>query len=228
MKLKVIEQEVWNCRDIRNDYLFPNHTGFVMGGTLAYTIAQKYITRPDGRFYVESKYPRIEFTYRKGIPNVFSSDVNYDFISAEIFQKDLHFLLIGKSSFLIGAGKFLTTRKLYYPDWKHFRANRSFIFDADVRNFHFLDFYIFNTKSQYFEAHYQHNFGSFFINKIPLLRKLKLEEIVGMSYLTTPEKNNYKEFFFGFKRLNFRVDYGYAYDGNKKIQQGFKVSYGFN
>ncbi|SER33071.1 DUF5686 and carboxypeptidase regulatory-like domain-containing protein [Pedobacter rhizosphaerae] len=208
-------------------YLFPRHTGFVISGMMAYTIAQKYITRPDGRFYIESKYPRIEINYKKGIPNVFNSDVNYDFISAEIFQKDVHFLLMGKSSLLLGAGKFLNTKQLYYPDWKHFRANRSIIFDSDVRNFHFLDFYLFSTTKQYFEAHFQHNFGSFFINKIPLLRKLKLEEIIGGAYLTSPEKNSYSEFYFGFKRLNFRIDYGYAFDSGKRIQQGFKFSYGF-
>ncbi|WP_443946172.1 DUF5686 and carboxypeptidase regulatory-like domain-containing protein [Pedobacter sp. AW1-32] len=209
-------------------YLFPKHTGFVLTGMLAYTIAQKYITRPDGRFYIESKFPRIEFNYKKGIPNVFNSDVNYDFISAEIFQKDVHWLLMGKSSLLIGAGKFLNTKQLYYPDWKHFRANRSLIFDADVRNFHFLDFYLFSTTKQYFEAHFQHNFGSFFISKIPLLRNLKLEEIIGGAYLSSPEKRNYSEYYFGFKRLNFRIDYGYAFDANKRIKQGFKISYGFN
>ena len=207
--------------------LFPKHTGFIISGTLAYTIAQKYITRPDGRFYVESKYPRLEITYRKGIPNFFNSDVNYDFLSAEIFQKDVHFLLLGKSSLLIGAGKFLNAKQLYYPDWKHFRANQSLIFDADVRNFHFLDFYLFSTTKQYFEAHYQHNFGSFFISKIPLLRRLKVEEIIGGAYLTSPEKRNYSEFYFGIKRLNFRIDYGYAFDSNKRIEQGFKLSYGF-
>jgi hypothetical protein len=207
--------------------LFPKHTGFIISGTLAYSIAQKYITRPDGRFYIESKYPRLEITYRKGIPNFFNSDVNYDFLSAEIFQKDVHFLLLGKSSFLIGAGKFLNAKQLYYPDWKHFRANQSLIFDADVRNFHFLDFYLFSTTKQYFEAHYQHNFGSFFISKIPLLRRLKVEEIIGGAYLTSPEKRNYSEFYFGFKRLNFRIDYGYAFDSNKRIQKGFKLSYEF-
>ncbi|WP_233164728.1 DUF5686 and carboxypeptidase regulatory-like domain-containing protein [Pedobacter sp. ASV28] len=208
-------------------YLFPQHRALVLSGTLAYTVAQKYITRPDGRFYMESEFPRIEFNYRKGISGIFRSAADYDFISLEIFQKDVHFLLMGKSSILVGAGKFLTTKSLNYPDWKHFRANQSLIFDADERNFHFLDFYIFNTTKQYFEAHFQHNFGSFFTNKIPLLRRLKLEEIIGGAYLSSPEKRNYSEFYFGIKRLNFRIHYGYAYDRHTLIKKGFKLSYGF-
>lgn len=214
--------------DDENSLLFPEHKALVLSGTLAYTVAQKYITRPDGRFYMESDYPRIEFNYKRGIRGVFGSSVDYDFISLEIYQKKLHFGMLGKSSILLGAGKFLTTKNLNYPDWKHFRANQSMVFDPDERNFQFLDFYIFNTTQQYFEAHFQHNFGSFFLSKIPLLKKLKLEEIIGGAYLSSPEKRNYNEFYFGVKRLNFRIHYGYAYDRDELIKKGFKFSYGFN
>lgn len=211
-----------------NNLLFPEHKALVVSGTLAYTVAQKYITRPDGRFYMESDYPRIEFNYKRGIRGVFGSSVDYDFISVEVYQKKLHFGMLGKSSILLGAGKFLTSKSLNYPDWKHFRANQSMVFDPDERNFQFLDFYIFNTTKQYFEAHFQHNFGSFFLSKIPLLKQLKLEEIIGGAYLSSPEKRNYNEFYFGIKRLNFRIHYGYAYDRDELIKKGFKFSYGFN
>ena len=211
-----------------NSLLFPTHKALVVSGTLAYTVAQKYISRPDGRFYMESNYPRIEVNYKRGLRGVFGSSVDYDFIGVEIYQKKIHFGMFGKSSILLGAGKFLTSKSLNYPDWKHFRANQSMVFDPDERNFQFLDFYIFNTTSQYFEAHIQHNFGSFFLNKIPLIKKLKLEEIIGAAYLSSPEKRNYNEFFFGIKRMNFRIHYGYAYDRDELIKKGFKFSYGFN
>jgi hypothetical protein len=214
--------------DDERSLLFPKHKALVLSGTLAYTVAQKYITRPDGRFYIESDYPRIEFNYKRGIKGVFGSSVDYDFLSLEIYQKKLHLGMLGKSSILVGAGKFLTSKSLNYPDWKHFRANQSIVFDPDERNFQFLDFYIFNTSKQYFEAHIQHNFGSFFLSRIPLIKKLKLEEIIGSAYLSSPEKRNYNEFYFGVKRLNFRIHYGYAYDRDVLIKKGFKFSYGFN
>ncbi|MDQ8005193.1 MAG: DUF5686 and carboxypeptidase regulatory-like domain-containing protein [Pedobacter sp.] len=214
--------------DDERSLLFPKHKALVLSGTLAYTVAQKYITRPDGRFYIESDYPRIEFNYKRGLKGVFGSSVDYDFISLEIYQKKLHLGMLGKSSILVGAGKFLTSKSLNYPDWKHFRANQSIVFDPDERNFQFLDFYIFNTTRQYFEAHFQHNFGSFFLSRIPLIKKLKLEEIIGSAYLSSPEKRNYNEFYFGVKRLNFRIHYGYAYDRDVLIKKGFKFSYGFN
>ena len=89
----------------------------------------------------------------------------------------------------------------------------------------YLDFYQFSTNQQYFEAHLEHNFAGFFTNKVPLLRKAKLEEFIGGGYLSSPEKRNYKEFYFGFQRLVLRASYGFAYDGARKLTQGFRIAY---
>lgn len=207
--------------------LFPTHNSFNASLGLAYTFGQKYITRPDGKFYQESKYPRIQFNYRKGFKNVLNSDVDYDLIALEVYQERINTGLFGYSSFVIGAGKFLNNSSVYYPDMKHFRGNNSTIFPPNIRKFRYLDFYQYSTYEQYAEAHFEHNFAGFMTNKIPLLRKLKLEEFVGINYLTQPQKRNYTEYYFGLQRLVFSVSYGWAYDGNKKVEQGFRIAYGF-
>lgn len=207
--------------------LFPTYNSFNVSATLSYTIGQKYITRPDGKFYEDSKYPRFQLGYRKGIKNVLGSDVDYDLVSLEVYQERISAGLLGFSSFVLGAGKFLNNTAVFYPDSKHFRGNNSTIFPPNLRKFRYLDFYIYSTDKQYFEAHFEHNFAGFMTNKIPLLRKLKLEELVGINYLTQPQKRNYTEYYFGLQRLGFGVSYGYAYDGNKKVEEGFRISYGF-
>ena len=206
---------------------FPHYQALTASANLTYTIGQKYITRPDGKFYQQSKYPLISITYKKGFKNVLSSDVDYDVVEAEVYQDRIGFGLWGYTSFLVGTGKFLNNKNLYYLDYKHFAGNISTIFPPNIRKFQYLDFYQFSTKEQYFEAHLEHNFAGFFINKIPLVRELKLEEFIGGGYLSSPEKRNYKEFYFGLQRLIFRASYGFAYDGNRKISQGFRLSYGF-
>ena len=128
---------------------------------------------------------------------------------------------------MLGAGKFLNNNAVYYPDSKHFRGNSSTVFPPNLRKFRFLDFYQYSTDQHFGEAHIEHNFAGFFINKIPLLRKLKFEEIIGLNYLSQPNKKNYKEFYFGIERLGFGVSYGYSYDGNKKVDEGFRIAYGF-
>lgn len=207
--------------------LFPTYNSFNVSATLDYTIGQKYITRPDGKFYEDSKYPRFQLVYRKGIKNVLGSDVDYDLLSIEISQERISAGLLGFSSFVIGAGKFLNNNAVYYPESKHFRGNNSTIFPPNLRKFRYLDFYLYSTDKEYVEAHFEHNFAGFIINKIPLLRKLKLEEFVGINYLTQPQKKYYAEYYFGVQRLGFGVSYGYSYNGNKKVEQGFRIAYAF-
>ncbi len=206
--------------------LFPTYNSFSATASLTYTIGQKYITRPDGKFYTESKYPRITVLYKKGFNNVLNSDIDYDFVKAEVYQERIGLGLLGYTSFLAGVGKFINNSKMYYPDFKHFYGNISTIFPPNFRKFQYLDFYQFSTNQQYFEAHAEHNFAGFFMNKIPLLRKAKLEEFIGGGYLSSPEKRNYKEFYFGIQRLVLRASYGFAYDGGRKLTQGFRISYG--
>ncbi|TKC04756.1 carboxypeptidase-like regulatory domain-containing protein [Pedobacter polaris] len=206
--------------------LFPTYNSFNVSASLVYTIGQQYITRPDAKIYQESKYPRFQLSYRKGIKGILSSDVDYDLLSLEIYQERISAGLFGYTSFVIGAGKFLNNNVVYYPDSKHFRGNNSTVFPPNLRKFRYLDFYQYSTDRQYAEAHLEHNFAGFFLNKVPLLRKLKLEEFVGINYLTQPAKKNYTEYYFGIQRLGFGISYGYSYDGSKKVDQGFRIAYG--
>ena len=91
----------------------------------------------------------------------------------------------------------------------------------------FLDFYKFNTADKYFEAHLEHNCSGFFSNKIPLIRKLKLQELVGINYLASKELTNYREFYFGLAFTGVKVYYGLVYNKNNKVDSGFRIAYGF-
>ncbi|MDB5019101.1 MAG: hypothetical protein JWQ28_228 [Pedobacter sp.] len=207
--------------------LFPNYKALTANATITYALGRKYITRPEGKFYQEPKLPTLQLNYRKGIKDALGSDVDYDLLSVELSQQRITEGLLGYTSFMLSAGKFLNNNKVYYPDSKQFRGNNSLTTLPDLRKFQFLDFYAYSTDKQYVEAHFEQNFAGLITNKLPLVRKLKLEEVLGFNYLTQPAKKNYKEFYFGLQRLIFRATYGFAYDGNKKVQQGFRISYGF-
>ena len=148
-------------------------------------------------------------------------------MSLEVSQNRISAGLWGYSSFVVGVGKFINNNTVYYPEEKHFRGNNSLLGQPNLRKFLFLDFYLFSTNRQYVEAHFEHNFSGLLTNKVPMLRKLKLEELVGVSYLSQPIKRNYTEFYFGLQRLIFKATYGFAYDGNKKVNHGFRLFYGF-
>ncbi|AMR31387.1 hypothetical protein A0256_08090 [Mucilaginibacter sp. PAMC 26640] len=208
-------------------FLFPEHQALTFNTSLAFTFDQHYITRPTGKFNLPSKYPTLTVNYRKGFDNVLGSDVNYDFASADLSQYNMRIGLFGYSSFKLTAGGFFNNKRVYYMDYYHFLGNQGTTFDPTyIGSFHFLPFYTYSTNGAFFEGHYQHNFAGSIFNKIPLLRKLKLEELIGVNYLTTKGNKNYREFYVGVQRLIFRVDYGVSYAGNNKYLQGFRIFYG--
>lgn len=206
--------------------LFPTYSSLSISAGLTYTIGQKYVTRPDAKIYEESRFPRFQLNYRKGIKGAFGSDVDYDLVNLEIYQERISTGLLGFSSFVVGVGKFLNNNVVYYPDSKHFRGNNSTIFPPNLRKFRYLDFYQYSTDKQYLEAHFEHNFAGFITNKVPILRKLKLEEYIGVNYLTQPQKRNYTEFYFGIQRLGLGISYGYSFDESRRVGQGFRIAYG--
>ena len=166
-------------------------------------------------------------SYRKGINGILSSDVDYDFASVDVSENRLQMGLLGYSSFKLTAGTFLNSRVLYFTDYYHFLGNQGTTFDPTyVGSFHFLPFYTFSANSAFLEAHYQHNFSGALLNNIPLLRRLKLEEVVGANYLTERNNQNYSEYYVGLQRLIFRIDYGVSFAGNKKYAQGIRIYYG--
>ncbi|MFN0292632.1 DUF5686 and carboxypeptidase regulatory-like domain-containing protein [Pedobacter helvus] len=207
--------------------LFSDYQSTAITASLTYTFGQKYITRPDAKIYTQAKYPRLNLTYKKGINGVLGGDTDYDLITFEAYQEKIGLGLFGYTSFVIGAGKFLNSQQVYFPDFKHFRANRATFFPPNLRKFRFLDFYQYSTNDYYFEAHLEHNFSGFILNKIPLLRKLKLEEVLGINYLNQPQKRNYTEYYFGVQRLVFGISYGFAFDNGKKVDQGIRFAYNF-
>ncbi|WP_374164596.1 DUF5686 and carboxypeptidase regulatory-like domain-containing protein [Arcticibacter sp. MXS-1] len=206
--------------------VFPINNAFSLETKLSYTFGQKYTKRPDGKIYEPSRYPTILLNYRKGIPDVFNSVVDYDFISADLYQDRIRTGLWGYSAFYLSAGQFLSAKSLFFPDWRHFTGNQTAVYNPLFPNFHFLDYYAFATDDRFWEAHYEHNFSGRFIRKIPLLRRLKLEEIVGGACLKQPD-NNYRELYFGFQRLMFRFDYGYSWTPGRPVNRAFRLFYGF-
>jgi hypothetical protein len=205
---------------------FPVNNALSFETNFSYTYGQHYTRRPDGKIYETARYPTIKLTYRKGIKGVLNSAVNYDYAAVDLYQDKFKTGLIGYSSYYFSTGKFLKTGSLFFPDLKHFTGNQTAIYNPLFPNFHFLDYYSYATNDKYFEAHYEHNFAGAIFKKIPLLRRLSLEEIIGGAYLSQPLKN-YKEAYIGIQRLIFRFDYGYSWIPGQPVRKAFRLFYGF-
>lgn len=204
--------------------LFPHYRAFIIKGSATFTLDQEYMVTREGKFILPSQYPRFRVSYRQGLP-VLGSDVKYNFVSLDIFQDRLNLGIVGSMGYYLSVGAFPNTSRLYYPDYNQFRGGQGFFFDSQQGSFHFLNFYTYSTYRPFFEAHVEHNFGGLFLSKIPLLSKIKIQEIIGGSYLTQGMLPDYKEVYFGLKRTVVRLDYGLAYGRFTKVVQGFRFVY---
>ena len=207
--------------------LFPENQAFKLSFRGTYDFSNKYATYPSGKIHQPSKYPLLGLNYIKGIKGVFGSDVDYDLLSLDLTKSDIKLGMYGQFKFWLGAGTFLNDRSLYFPDYKHFVGNITLGFIPKINNFLFLDFYKNSTADKFAEAHFEHNFSGFITNKLPIIRKLKLKEVVGFNYLTTPAMKNYNEVYFGLEYLTFRVMYGMAHANGVRVDKGIRIAYGF-
>ena len=212
---------------LSDEPLFPENNSFRVGLRATYEFSKEYATYPSGRVYQPSKYPRLGLSYTGSFRNILGSDTRFDLLSFDISKEDIKLGLYGKSAFFLGAGRFLNNETLYYPDYKHFVGTQSLGYTPKINSFLFLDYYQFSTADKYFEGHFEHNFSGFIINKLPLIRKLKLQEIAGVNYLATPVLKNYSEVYFGLQYLTFRGSYGISYRDGRKADSGFRIAYGF-
>ena len=210
-----------------NTPLFERNQSFKVNVRTSYNFSNKYVTYPSGRYYLPSKYPTLALSYTKGIKNVFGSDVDYDLLSASLSKEEIGLGLLGNISFYVGAGKFLNNNKVYFTDYKHFLGNEIILYKNATNAFLMLDYYDASTSKQYLEGHLEQNFGGILLSKIPVIRKFKLQELVELNYLTTPDLKNYTELGLGFKYLAFRVLYGWSFNSSTNSKSAFRIDIGF-
>ena len=92
-----------------------------------------------------------------------------------------------------------------------------------------LDYYRYSTRHQYLEGHYTHFFNGFFLNKIPLLRKLRWQETATLNYLYTRQAGHYAELGVGIEHIFklFRADFYTGFQQQRNISSGIRLGFGF-
>ncbi|OYQ36319.1 hypothetical protein CHU92_09875 [Flavobacterium cyanobacteriorum] len=181
---------------------------------------QKYITRPDGKLNISnSDYPVLAFQYEKAFA-ASEKNYEYDFIAARAFYNTT----LGNKGDLginVKAGKFFNAEGIAFADYKHFNGNQTHIGTSEryLNVFNLLPYYTHSTNNRYVEAHIEHDFKGYIMNKIPLLNRLQWNLVVGYHMLSTPDFKPYQEFTAGFSNIGLgkfrmlRVDYVRAYQG---------------
>ncbi len=111
-----------------------------------------------------------------------------------------------------------------FIDWNHFNGNQTLFSSFELRRFDLLEYYKYSTNNEYIHLFAEHEFGGFILNKVPLLRKLKLNEVAGLRFLHVPGVVDYYETSFGLEKLGFiRADVVFSFDGSGSTSTGFVI-----
>jgi hypothetical protein len=167
---------------------------------LEYTPMQQYIREPKEKIILGSKWPTLGVSWRKGMPNVLGSIIDFDYLEFGISQK-IKLGLAGETRYTFISGSFLSKKNLQLVDYKFMRRGDPLFFSNPTLAFQSLDS-TFPAFKRFYEGHYLHQFHGAIINKIPLLKKLNLLEVTGGGILYVPERNlKYGELFFGVEKI---------------------------
>jgi hypothetical protein len=167
---------------------------------LQYTPGQKYIREPKEKIILGSKWPTFYAMWRKGIPNIMKSKVDFDYLEFGI-EQELKLGTTGVSKYNIKTGSFLNTKDLRLVDYQFQRRGDPLLFMNPNEAFQSLDS-TFPVFKRFYQAHYLHEFNGAILNKIPFLKKLQLREIAGGGFLIAPERNlRYAELFAGVEKV---------------------------
>jgi Family of unknown function (DUF5686)/CarboxypepD_reg-like domain len=167
---------------------------------LRYTPWQRYIREPREKVILGSSWPTFYVLWKKGLPGILHSKVDFDYLEFGI-QQSLKLGLTGISSYTVKTGNFPSRGDLRLVDYKFQRRGDPVLFLNPNEAFQSLDS-TFPVFKRYYEAHYVHEFNGAILNKIPLLKKLGLREMVGGGFLFAPERNlRYAEILMGVERV---------------------------
>lgn len=212
---------------------FTPYNSLIADITLSYTPGQKYMREPHRKVVLGSKWPTFYVSYEKGIPKLFGSEVDHDYIQFGARQT-FKIGTFGTSTYRVSTGKFLNTKKLHAEDYKYHRRGDPILFSNPLYSYQDLDTTL-PTKKWYLETHYIHHFNGALINKIPFMKRTRISTVAGGGYLWVPEHDwIHYEMFVGLERIfklakrRLRIGaYAVFSKGNHidRVKPSFKISF---
>jgi hypothetical protein len=181
---------------------------------------EKFISGEFERVSLGTKKPVIDIQYSLGIKDLFGSNYGYH----KVVLSYTHWFPIGT----LGWGKYHIEGGKYwgnigFPALEIHRGNETFYFDEQAFNtMLYLEF----VSDQYVSAWYTHHFDGFFLNHIPLLRRLKWREVAGVKAIFgSISEANTQEVVFPSYMHQFTVPFVEAHVGVENIFKFLQVDF---
>jgi hypothetical protein len=219
--------------DADDPLIFENYQALISDIKLSYTPGQRFMSEPNQKVVLGSKFPTFSFTHKKGLNNILTSDIDFDYIDFSV-EQNLILGTLGNSRYALTAGKFVNTRDLRFVDLKRFRQSDPYLYSDPLHSFQLLDTSLAATDL-FLEAHYIHHFNGAMINNLPFIKKTKIRTVAGAGAMWIKQSNyRHQEIFGGLERI-FKLGarrrlrlgvYGVLSQSNHRPPAtGFKISF---
>ncbi|MDR0757681.1 MAG: DUF5686 family protein, partial [Tannerella sp.] len=170
----------------------PAHTALRTTVRLHYTPRYYYRIRNGRKYYEYSHHPAFMLEYGKGIPSGSVASASYDRLEVGIRQK-IAINAFDRFNYSVNAGTFLSSGRIYFPDFKHFETNELWITASSPDNsFALPDNYAFSTSERWLQAHASYSSMYLLFKNLPFLQNSLFEETLHARLLWTPA-NDYVE-----------------------------------
>ncbi|QRR04341.1 carboxypeptidase-like regulatory domain-containing protein [Dyadobacter sandarakinus] len=202
---------------------FPQHNALLFNLNAQIRPWRRYLIRNGEKRYLRSKGPSFGVHYKSAA--AFGGDVAYDMLEGTIRQD----LSLGPRSHLeyyVNGGGFLSTKKMYFPDYRHFMGNEFFFqYAYPPDQFRMLQYYRYSTDSWFFQAHAVWTMQHFLLTRVQALRVTGLSETLQLHYLRVPSIRNYSEVVYGLDDILrvIRLEAVAQFHGSHFKQMGFRV-----
>ncbi|WP_426325062.1 DUF5686 family protein [Pedobacter sp. R-06] len=144
---------------------------------LRYAPNEKFYQGKIYRVPIADRYPVFNLRYTAGLKGVFGGEYNYHNLMGSI-DKRFYLSQLGYSDVTFEGG--YIAGKVPFPLLAIHRANQTYAYQLNSYNLmNFLEF----VSDHYVSINIDHNFNGFFFNKVPLIKRLKLREVVSFKAL---------------------------------------------
>lgn len=167
---------------------------------LQYRFRQKYFIKGNKKIIVGSDWPEVFATYRKGVPGLLKSEVNFDYFELGLRDK-MTLRRFGDMSWRVIGGTYLNKGNLRVLEYKYLRGSDQYFFSDPTNSMQLLG-PTFSTPDPFVQANYIHHFNGTILNKVPVVNKLKLTLAAGGAALYVNESDFAQvELFAGLERV---------------------------
>lgn len=133
---------------------------------------EKYVGEGFKRLSLGTKFPVLQVNYSKSLQNAFKGEYDYHKLVLNVSDRIRITPILGYTDYVIEGGKIWGT--VAYPIMELHGGNQTYIYDQMA--FNMMRYYEF-VSDQFITLAAFHHFEGLFLNKVPLLRKLKWREV---------------------------------------------------